>query len=212
MREEPHRADMPCHSTCKRTALCPLSPRLTWGELTLRSITSPWCFMTGWAWAGGLRRAIVNMGAADPHFLPLWLARQIPLGNRSVKSSDGSRKDVITFTGESSHCTGVSSLWLIHKWVISLNEVTASGYTLPGCTSLASCRTFTWQPFDFSLIITHNVHRFTNTPSTNYTPYPWNQGCGTLGWTLSSSYFPPLIWFMLVCSVVFVVKHAGIQI
>lgn len=49
MREELPRADMPCHPTCKRTALCPLSARLTWGELTSRSITSPRCFMTGWA-------------------------------------------------------------------------------------------------------------------------------------------------------------------
>ncbi len=85
MREEPRCTDMPCHSTCKRTALCPLSLRLTWGELTLRSITSPWCFMTGWAWAGGLRRAIVNTGAADPHFLPLWLSPSNTSGKQICK-------------------------------------------------------------------------------------------------------------------------------
>lgn len=136
MREELHCADMPCHSTCKRTALCPLSPRPTWGELTLRSITSPWCFMTGWAWTGSLRGAIVSTGAADSHFLPLWLSHQIPLGNRSVKSSDESHKDVITFTAESSHCTGLSSSWFV---LISLNEVTTSG--------LYSLRIYIpWQP------------------------------------------------------------------
>lgn len=85
MREELRGADMPCHSTCKRTALCPLSPRLTWGELTLRSITSPWCCMTGWVWAGGLRGAIVNMQAVDPHFLLLWLSSSNTSGKQICK-------------------------------------------------------------------------------------------------------------------------------
>lgn len=88
----------------------------TWGELTLRSMTSPRCFMTGWACWAGQRRVwgeplfapVVGRKGKDPHFLPAWLSpSKIPLAKRSAGWSHSSHEDVDHFRWESQ-----SFLWV----------------------------------------------------------------------------------------------------
>lgn len=113
----------------------------TWGELTLRSMTSPRCSMTGWACWAGLGRgrsvgggaqggAIVNTGGGEEGgkgthtSFPLGSPHGIPLGKRSAGSSHRSREDGEQFHRESQQIVVVA---LPRKQFTSLKKkVTAS--------------------------------------------------------------------------------------
>lgn len=115
VREEPQplaEEDMPRHSTCKRSALCPLSPQLHLRRVNLEvndiyTVFHDWLSLPGWP-EEGLRGAIVNAGGGKEGkgpTLPPHLALPIEyLWERDLQvAAAGAVRMLITFTGSCSN-------------------------------------------------------------------------------------------------------------